>query len=249
MVAGYRIRERLGEQCGDHLPCLHPVEHADAAFKVLADYLTRQPEVLTRFQELVDRLTTLAHPGIVRVLRHGTWRDQAFMVTDYVAGPSLRQVMAQVAGPLAWADVLQLGRQVSAALVYAHEQNVLHLGVRPENVLLSRQEGPEAGYRALLTDLSLRTLLSLLQQVAARPPAVLAHLAPGTRFQQSAPDGRVHLGIFAEMMPAKQLPRRLSRTRWLAIKTAPGRLASIVLTRQSWNTVMRRRANSRRRGS
>lgn len=219
LVDGYRIRERLGEgSVGVTYGAFHPTEHTDAVLKVLADYLNQQKEVLARFQQLATQLMALEHPGLVRVIRHGVWRDQAYMVTDFIAGPSLRRVLAQAKGPLAWVDILQVARQIASALGYAHEHSLLHLGFRPGNVLLDRQgsdtsaDKAKAGYQAVLTDLGVRRLLETSFQQSSKPdhPEVLAYLSPEqcVASRVSSKTDVYSLGILMYEMIAGQLPFR-----------------------------------------
>ena len=187
LVDGYRIRERLGEgSLGVTYRAFHPVERTDVVFKVLADYLNQQQEVLTQFQELATQLKLLEHPGIVQAMRHGVWREQTFLVTAFIPGPSLRQVLAQAKAPMAWVDFFQIARQVAAALLYVHEQGLYHLSLRPENVLFAQEQSEsssrqqEPGYQAVLTDLSVRKILEASFQEGSQSdhPLVLAYLSP-----------------------------------------------------------------------
>jgi hypothetical protein len=218
LVDGYRVRGRLGEgTIGITYRAFHPVEHLDAVLKVLSPHLNAQQEVLTEFGRLVNGAAALNHPGIARVIGHGVWRDQNYLVTEYIAGPSLRQVLDRIREPLAWTDILQIGDQVSSALVYAHSQNALHLGVRPENILLGRQkpaaDSPsDGGYQAVLTDLGLRRLLEISFQPtsSSNPPDVLAYLSPEqcVASPAGAKTDVYSLGIVLYEMIAGQLPFR-----------------------------------------
>jgi serine/threonine protein kinase len=157
LIEGYRIRERLDEDnLGVVYRAFHPVERTDVAFRVFANTLSQQKEFLAQFQELATRLTKLDHPGIVRTIGQGTWHGQLFLMMAYASGPTLRQVLEHTDGPLPWADVVQLGRQIADALQYVHGHQLLHLAMRPKNVQLVRHD---QAYQATLKEVGIGRLL------------------------------------------------------------------------------------------
>jgi len=78
-------------------------------------------------------LARLSHPGIVRGIEHGvTETGQYYVVTEYVAGPSLDNLAANYAG-----DRLSLVRKAAESLAVVHEAGYLHCDVCPQNYLLT----------------------------------------------------------------------------------------------------------------
>ena len=100
-----------------------------------------------RFQREVEILRRLHHPGIVPVLESGEAGALLYLVMPYVAGENLRMRL-QREGQLPLPAVLDVARDVAAAVDYAHGRNVLHRDIKPENVLL-------AGSRSLVCDFGL----------------------------------------------------------------------------------------------
>jgi serine/threonine protein kinase len=98
-----------------------------------------------------ELLLSLAHPHIVRAYEL-ILDPEPVLVTETITGESLSHLLERHGGPLQPADVAMLGLQVGSALRHLHLHDVLHLDVKPGNVIA------EAG-RAKLIDLSL-----------ARPP-------------------------------------------------------------------------------
>jgi serine/threonine protein kinase len=81
-----------------------------------------------------------------------TWAEApatAFIVMELVAGPTLKDLIAEKA-PAPVPFCLAVAEQVSEALAYAHSQGLVHRDVKPANVLL-REEGPGL-YRVKVTD-------------------------------------------------------------------------------------------------
>jgi serine/threonine protein kinase len=77
----------------------------------------------------------LDHPGVVKVF-DVVWRDgRAWIVMEYVRSRSLH-VAIQSDGPLSHRSAARIGLRVLAALRAAHTAGVLHLDVKPHNVLL-----------------------------------------------------------------------------------------------------------------
>jgi serine/threonine-protein kinase len=92
------------------------------------------------------------HEHVTQVYYTARENGRYYVVTEYVDGLNLKELMAQygVAGELMpLKDVTRIGWAVAKALDYAHEQGVVHRDVKPANVMLS------ADNRILLTDFGL----------------------------------------------------------------------------------------------
>lgn len=106
--------------------------------RLVAKMLTSaSPNAKERFEregELVARLD--GHPGIVSVHSHGVLDDGApYLLFDLVEGTSLFQLLRQ-AGVLPLERVIEIGRELSAALAHAHANGIVHRDVKPENILI-----------------------------------------------------------------------------------------------------------------
>ena len=88
-----------------------------------------------------------AHPGIRRLLESRLDQPLPHLVFEYVEGPTLDDALAED-GPFHPVDVLLVGMQLAAALGHLHGRGLVHLDVKPGNVVL--REG-----RPVLIDLGL----------------------------------------------------------------------------------------------
>ena len=89
--------------------------------------------------------TLSGHPHIVAVHRGGTTAGgEPYIVMEFMSGGSLADRMAR-SGPLPWSEVLDIGVLVAGALETAHRAGILHLDVKPANILMSRFAEPALG--------------------------------------------------------------------------------------------------------
>ena len=87
-----------------------------------------------RFIQQIQRIAQCQHANLARVLDLFYERGQVFAVMDYIPGPTLAQVM-RASQPLPIPLALYYIRQVGAALGVLHRNNVLHLDIKPDNII------------------------------------------------------------------------------------------------------------------
>ncbi len=101
---------------------------------------------LSRIRSEAALLAALSHSAIVPYVCHGEEGGRRYLAMDWLQGPTLAQELER--GPLSLAGTLQLGRRLASALSHAHGRGVVHLDVKPANVLLVAG----AAERAVLVD-------------------------------------------------------------------------------------------------
>jgi len=104
------------------------------AVKLLPDTWTDDDDAMQRLFRERRLLSTLDHPGVVKVFELVIEGRDAGIVMERVTGGDLRALMER--GPMALADVVVLGRQLASALDAAHSSGVVHGDIKPENVLV-----------------------------------------------------------------------------------------------------------------
>jgi serine/threonine protein kinase len=80
-------------------------------------------------------LASLNHPGIARLLRDGTNDERPHIVLELVEGPRLSTLIRRF-GPLETEQAAPLAVEVAAALHYLHGLGVVHLDVKPKNLIM-----------------------------------------------------------------------------------------------------------------
>ena len=125
---------------------LHPGDDLKVAIKVLTSQAAWDARALSNFGREVRSVARLEHHGIVRVFDHGAISEEAAELSD----DRLRQgspylAMELAAGTLAnrlpqtWESLRQILYELLDALAYAHARGVVHLDLKPDNVLVSEQ--------------------------------------------------------------------------------------------------------------
>ena len=90
-----------------------------------------------KFKKEALRLANLNHPNLVKVHEFFEENGTAYYVMDYIEGESLRTKLNRE-GVLSEDLVLKYLQQLLPALETAHKQNIWHLDIKPENIMVDR---------------------------------------------------------------------------------------------------------------
>lgn len=140
------------------------------AAKLLRSEFVADHELVGRFLRERSILVGLRHPNVVAVRDLVVEGDQLAIVMEYVGGGSLRAALA--AGPLAAGRAVEVTAAVLDGLAYAHERQVLHRDVKPDNVLLT------ADWQVKLSDFGISSLLEDRQASTTGLVGTPEYLAP-----------------------------------------------------------------------
>jgi serine/threonine-protein kinase len=108
------------------------------ALKVLPAEFTLSEERLRRFEQEAYSASALNHPNIMTIHEIGKTDSAHYIVTEFIEGESLRQLLQHGAVPVG--KVLDVAVQIASALATAHEAGIIHRDIKPENVML-RSDG------------------------------------------------------------------------------------------------------------
>ena len=106
------------------------------AVKLIHPHLASDHSFLERFQREAVLAANLNHPNLVNVFDQGSDSGSPFLVMEYVAGRTLRDVLNEF-GSIPEAKVVGLLEQVLLGLSAAHRAGIVHRDIKPENVLLA----------------------------------------------------------------------------------------------------------------
>jgi serine/threonine protein kinase, bacterial len=97
-------------------------------------------QALKAFEAEARILKGLDHPNIVRLFDFFVQDQRAYMVLEYIDGPSLKLYVQQQGQPLPAKDAVKFALQICEALSHLHAQSppVVHRDVTPDNLILSR---------------------------------------------------------------------------------------------------------------
>src|SRR3954447_19766872 len=185
--------------------------------KVLRPDPANVAEARQDLEHEAELLAQLAHPVVVRGF--GAVLDGRFphLVLEHLDGPTLHELLARD-GTLAIEQLLPLALHVASALHYLAAEGVVHLDVKPSNIVMG---GPPR-----LIDLSVARTLE--EAAALRSPiGTDAYMAP----EQCAPDGRLGppadiFGLAATLYTALTGTRPFPPCdeRWPQLTSPPARL-------------------------
>ncbi|MGH3755092.1 MAG: serine/threonine-protein kinase [Pseudonocardiaceae bacterium] len=118
------------------------------ALKVIAEHLSGDPEFRERFVDEARSTSAIDHSHVVPLYDFGETDGLLYIAMRYVEGPDLASLIKD--GPLAPPRALALLGQVAEALDSVHGRGLVHLDVKPANVLVTTREsaGSEHAYLA-----------------------------------------------------------------------------------------------------
>lgn len=112
-----------------------------------ADYSS---ESIAYFLDEAKALAKLSHPNIIKVLDFGYNDENLYIINEYTDGKTLSELMSP---PIDWRRAIKILLPIADALSYAHSKGIIHRDLRPENIILTKEDQP------LLSDFSLMRII------------------------------------------------------------------------------------------
>jgi uncharacterized repeat protein (TIGR01451 family) len=135
MIKHYRIVTLIGRGgMGEVYLAQDTKLHRRVALKILRANLMQDKQRLKRFEQEACAASALSHPNILTVHDSGQEGEWHFIVTEYIEGETLRQLLKH--RKLNLRQALDLAAQVAGALATAHAAGIIHRDIKPENIML-----------------------------------------------------------------------------------------------------------------
>ncbi len=201
----YRVERELGAGGMATVYLAEDVRHhRKVALKVLKPDLAHALGA-ERFLREIETTAALHHPHVLPLYDSGATGEFLYYVMPYVDGESLRDRLTREK-QLPIDDALQIAREVSDALSYAHSRGVVHRDIKPENILLE-------GGHAMVADFGIARAVSAAGSESLTQTGTSigtpAYMSPEQAAGSSDVDGRsdlYSLGCVVYEMLAGQAP-------------------------------------------
>jgi serine/threonine protein kinase len=109
--------------------------------KVLHPDFGLDDKKVQHFVEAMKAVLPLSHPHLLKVYGAGKTGTYCWVATEYNTGDSLAAVIGRIekTGKIDWKVALRVGVFLARALEYAHQKNLIHENVTPQNILVGRK--------------------------------------------------------------------------------------------------------------
>ena len=180
--------------------------------KRLKDMSRKNPEVLERFEREAEVMAKLDHPNIPKLLQH----ERGVLVREWVEGRTLYYHIEEER-KLEMPRVLHIARGVLAAVTHAHSRGVIHLDLKPGNILLEDWDRVQVIDFGCAKDLTLESITHVGARLGT-PNYMAPEQYKGTRHDVRS--DVYSIGAILYEMSVGQLPFSDSFA-WLAGRGAP----------------------------
>ena len=153
--------------------------------KLVRPHLVERERSLARLEREAEVLAQLDHPVVLRGFGAVMDGDYPHLLLEHLEGPTLKRLLRR-GGPLAREQALPLALHVASALHYLSKEGVVHLDVKPDNIVM--------GIPPRLIDMSLARSLEDAREVRV-PIGTNAYMPP----EQCAPGEAGEIGSPADV--------------------------------------------------
>lgn len=129
----YKAIDNFAEKAGDSEPYV--------AVKILSSEFSAHPDAVTIMQREAKKTRLLAHPNIVQIHDFVLEDSLCYIVMEYLQGETLDQIIKRSKpNGLPKNGALNILKQITSALEFAHQQGILHSDLKPSNIFITQQQ-------------------------------------------------------------------------------------------------------------
>ncbi len=201
----FKIVRMLGEGAfGTVLLAFDPELERQVALKLPRYGFFSSPDDEQRFYREAKSASQLQHHGIVRIHEITQVNDLPLIVSEYVAGLTLGDIVS--GNVLTFRESVELMIQICSAVEHAHQHGVIHRDLKPSNILVTDDR------RAYITDFGLarRDDLEITMTLDGTILGTPAYMSPEqalARHEDVGPRSDVYsLGVILYRMLCRELP-------------------------------------------
>jgi serine/threonine protein kinase len=110
--------------------------HGKVAVKSLSSALLRDRYAQARFRREARAASLLDHPNICAIYEIAAEKDREYIVMEYVDGVTLDKL--ERIKPLTPGYIVDIALQVSEGMIAAQAQDIVHLDIKPNNIMIDR---------------------------------------------------------------------------------------------------------------
>ena len=130
----YRVTARIGHGgMAEVYEANDIINRRQVAIKLIREDVMKNPINLRRFRNEATIAASLNHPNIVKVYNHGTVDGKPYIANEFIKGQTLKDSL-DFRGALPIQEVISYMLQLTSALFYAHQHNIIHRDVKPQNI-------------------------------------------------------------------------------------------------------------------
>src|SRR5215467_4633108 len=118
----------------------------EVAVKIFRTGYAQRESFREYFMTEAEKVGQFEHPNILPFLEFGEGEDLLYSVTPLVTTGTLDELLRRVGGRLTAIQAFPIMQQLSSAIQYAHEHDVIHGNIKPTNIFVA------ADGRILLSD-------------------------------------------------------------------------------------------------
>jgi len=132
----YEIKAEIGRGgMGEVYIAQDTTLNRSVAIKMLPRELSLKQKSLEKFKKEAILTLELTHPNIIRVYHFEEDAGENFIIMEYIEGQTLEDLLEKK-GCLNLEELIPIAEQIAAGLDFAHSKKVLHLDIKPSNIMI-----------------------------------------------------------------------------------------------------------------